>query len=383
MPFRDIVGHAPVLALVSRAIARGTLPPSLLLVGPDGVGKRTTAVAVAQALNCETPIRDVALPHGHRAEIDACGTCGACRRIARGEERLRAGEGAALDTFRVLAPDEKGSIKVDPVRDLVAAAGFRPLDGQRRVIVIDGAEALETGAQNALLKTLEEPPPGTVLLLIAARVDALLATVRSRCPELRFAPLAEREVAGLLAARCGLDPAEANAAAGVSGGSLTVALARRPGAVADAREIAHDVLAGLARGGPDDVRLDVASRLLVRAAPRTMAARGRGAAGKAGGRGAAAAAGGAGRKGAQADRQQVAARLDAMASLLRDLQVVGSGADRRWLANADLEASLTALRSAYDGPRIGRAFEAVDRARIALDRNVSPKAVAAWLAFNL
>jgi DNA polymerase-3 subunit delta' len=368
MPFHDIVGHAPVLALVSRAIARGTLPPSLILLGPDGVGRRTAAVAIAQALNCESPLRDVPLPHGQLAEWDACGTCDPCRRIRRGDERLRAGEAIALDAFRVLSPDEKGSIKVDPVRDLIAACGFRPLDGRRRVIIIDGAEALETSAQNALLKTLEEPPPGTVLLLIAERADALLPTVRSRCPELRLAPLAEREVARLLVAKHGLPADEANAAAGVSGGSLTVALARRPGALADAREVAQAFLADLARGGAEDRRIEAASRLL---RPAARAASRRGPAGVRSG------------KGTQADRLQVAARLDAMASLLRDLQIVSSGADRQWLANADLGGELAALSPAYDGKRIGQAFEAVDRARLALERNVSQKTVAAWLAFNL
>src|SRR5690349_9723813 len=97
MPFSAIAGHRPVLDLLVRAVARGTLPPSLVFAGPEGVGKRLTATALAQALNCERPILHAGL------FSDACGVCGACARIARGVH---------ADVL-VIEPGESGTIKVD------------------------------------------------------------------------------------------------------------------------------------------------------------------------------------------------------------------------------------------------------------------------------
>ena len=89
----------------------------------------------------------------------------------------------------VVEPGDSGSIKIEQVRDVVDRARYRPFEGRRRVVIIDEADALVAAAQNALLKTLEEPPPSSVFILVTARPDVLLPTVRSRCPQLRFRPL--------------------------------------------------------------------------------------------------------------------------------------------------------------------------------------------------
>ena len=175
MPFLEVVGHRKLVALLARAVHHGSLPPSLILAGPSGVGKRLLAVATAQALNCpnveaRTPNQEVLL--------DACGTCTTCTRIVRGVH----------PDVLIVEPGDSGSIKVDQVRDLVDRAAYRPFEGRRRVVIIDKADALVPAAQNALLKTLEEPPSLSVFMLINARPDALLPTVRSRCPLLRFRP---------------------------------------------------------------------------------------------------------------------------------------------------------------------------------------------------
>src|SRR5918995_4432143 len=142
MPFRTIVGHRRIVALLSRAAARNTVPPSLLLAGPDGVGKRRVAMALAETLNCPSPISTAQVEH------DACGECPSCRRIARGIH----------PDVIVVEPGEMGSIKIDPVREVIERAQYRPFEGRRRVVVIDDADALMPAAQNALLKILEEPP---------------------------------------------------------------------------------------------------------------------------------------------------------------------------------------------------------------------------------
>src|SRR3954466_8358369 len=147
MPFRDVVGHVRLIDLLSRSVAGGTLPPSLLFAGPSGIGKHLTAVAVAQALNCLNPTKG----SGLRAEgaLDACGTCTACTRIARGVH----------PDVLFVTPGDSGAIKIDQVREVVDRAQSRPFAGPRRVVVIDEADALVPSAQNALLKTLEEPTP--------------------------------------------------------------------------------------------------------------------------------------------------------------------------------------------------------------------------------
>ena len=169
VPFRDILGHRRLVALLARSIRQDSLPPSLVFAGPDGIGKRLTALATAQALNCPNRPETTAGPG-----IDACGVCPTCARIARGVH----------PDVLLVEPGETGSIKIDSVRDIIDRAAYRPFEGRRRVVIIDEADALVAAAQNALLKTLEEPPPSSVFMLITSRPDMLLPTVRSRCPRL-------------------------------------------------------------------------------------------------------------------------------------------------------------------------------------------------------
>ena len=173
MPLRDIIGHQQVLGLISRAAVRGTLPPSLIFAGPSGVGKHMAAVALAQLLNCQNPVATA-------AGSDACGECAPCRRISR---RVHA-------DVLFIEPGETGSIKIDQIRDAIERSAYRPFEGRRRVVIIDEADAVVSEAQNALLKTLEEPPPASIFVLVTSRPDTLLITVRSRCQRLRFGRLA-------------------------------------------------------------------------------------------------------------------------------------------------------------------------------------------------
>ena len=175
MPFRDVVGHVRLIDLLSRSVASSTLPPSLLFAGPAGIGKRLTALAVAQALNCTDGSQFTV----HGSGADACGVCAACTRIARGVH----------PDVLFVSPGDSGAIKIDQVRDIVDRAQYRPFEGRRRAVIIDEADVLVHPAQNALLKTLEEPTPSSVFILVSARPYMLLPTVLSRCPQLRFRPL--------------------------------------------------------------------------------------------------------------------------------------------------------------------------------------------------
>lgn len=367
MRFHDLRGHRRLVGLLVRAAAREALPPSLLFTGPDGVGKATAALALSALVNCETawppPEDDERL-----AAWDSCGACGMCRRIARAGEALRRGSGAAVDAVGWLAPDEKTSIKIDAVRAMLERVAYRPFDGARcRIVVIDDAHALEPEAQQALLKTLEEPPSLTRFVLVTSMPDVLYETVRSRCRQVRFGPLGTADVAAVLVERCGWSRERADAAAAIGAGSVGRVLAEAEGPLAGARRLAVEVLRDLARARTPADRLQ---------ATQVLATRGAGeAAREAGERG--------GRGGATASRPEMALRLDALAALLRDLGIVTTRADARRLANADLASDLAGLAASYDGDRVVRAFAAVDRARAALDRNVGQKVVADWLAFQL
>jgi DNA polymerase-3 subunit delta' len=348
--------------LLRRAIARGTLPPSLIFSGPPGVGKSRTAVALVQTLNCER----VALAGGERDRSpDACGQCGACRRIARAAAAFDRGERPAIDVLQWLAPDEKASIKIDPVRQVLRRAGYRPFDGRHRVIVIDGAEALEVAAQQALLKMLEEPPAATSFVLITPHPDVLLPTIRSRCPQLRFGPLSPAQLAQALVERFGWTLESARAAAALADGSLERALSDAESDARGARDIAAQVLRQVARSRGPAERLQAGQTLAL------CGESGRGAGD--GGRG----------RTATASREELSARLDAMSALLRDIGVLSSRADRGRLANADLSSALDGLAPAFAGRRLTRAFTVVDDARAALGRNANQKVVADWLVLRL
>lgn len=346
---RTLIGHRRLVSLLSKAIARETLPPSLVLAGPAGIGKRSTALAIAQTVNCPTPWTG-ALDAGAGEqplvlERDACGVCPACRRIERGIH----------PDVILIAPDTMGTIKIDVIRDAIDRSGYRPFEARRRVVVIDEADAMQAPAQSALLKTLEEPPGSSMFLLVSSLPDALLPTVRSRCPSLRFGALSTAEVAAVLERDHGYATQDAWAAAADADGSVGHALSAQTSDIADARAAAQQFLERSARAMDPARRLDAA---------REMAA---------------------GRGGATPteERDRLTVRLRTLSSLLRDLSLLATGADAKLVANQDVRAQLDALSSAYDGPRSSRAYTAVDQALAALERNANPKIVAAWVGLNI
>jgi DNA polymerase-3 subunit delta' len=339
MPFRDVAGHRHLLDLVRSAAVRSSLPPSLIFAGPEGVGKRTAAVALAQLVNCARPVA----AGDDRAGMDACGVCAACTRIARGVH----------SDVLTIEPGETGTIKVDQVREAIDRAGYRPFEGRRRVVIIDDADAMMSEAQNALLKTLEEPPAASTFVLIASRPDVLLPTVRSRCQRLRFGRLAASEIAAVLMQAHGYRATHAHAAASAADGSVGRALEGGSEEFVEARDAASDLLRVVAASNDPRRRLDAAKALI------GVSGRGR------------------------SDREELARRLRALASMIRDLGLLASQATTAFLANIDLAPMLSRLTGAFDRERAVRAFEAVDRALAALDRNASPKIVADWLAVQL
>jgi DNA polymerase-3 subunit delta' len=337
VPFRTIAGHSRLLSLLSRVIARDAMPPAVLMAGPAGIGKRRTAMAVAQAINCLQPRSSAEF------ERDACGECASCKRIAR----------LVHPDVIVIEPGDSGSIKIEQMRDVIDRSQYRPFEGRRRAVIIDEADAAGADAQSALLKTLEEPPSASVFILVSSMPDALLPTVLSRCPRLRFGPLTPAEVARVLMQDHGYSEQDARAAAADADGSIGRALESQSEDLTEAREAAERVLQETARNTDPVKRIHLARDLTDG-------------------------------KGTPAEeRNRLAVQLRSLGSLLRDVGIIASGANRVMLANADLEARLEKLSSSYDAERSLRAYAAVDRALAALDRNASPKVVADWLLLEL
>jgi len=198
MIFEEIRDQEAAVATLVRAIGSDKLAHAYLFEGPGGVGKRTTALALAQALNCL------------EAPGVGCLRCDSCRKI---RERLHP------DVIVVGPPEGKKQTPIESIRELERRVAYRPNEGRAQVAIIDPAHVMTEAAANALLKTLEEPRPDTFLILVTDRAPVLLPTVRSRCQRVRFRPLARATVEGLLVAG-GTPPPTAAIAASLADGSL-------------------------------------------------------------------------------------------------------------------------------------------------------------------
>ncbi|HKF57889.1 MAG TPA: DNA polymerase III subunit delta' [Blastocatellia bacterium] len=204
MPFSDIVGNDRMKPLLRRAVREGRVGQSLIFAGPDGIGKRRFAAALAQALNCERPI-----------DGDACGKCGQCFKVAHGEHP---------DVVIYHKNPDGQFIKIDQMREMSAEAQFKPFEGNRRVLIVDEAHRLNIPAANSILKALEEPPETSLIVLVTSRPYALLDTVRSRCQILSFAPVSLAELESYLMANYGRPVEQNKLIARLASGSIGRAL---------------------------------------------------------------------------------------------------------------------------------------------------------------
>ncbi len=379
MPLPALRGHDDVRRTLGRAAVAGTLPQSILLHGPPGIGKERLGLWLAQLLFCQAP---------HRAPDDAvspCGRCQPCRlteRLAHPDLHwffpLPRPEGATADRLRdkleesraaelqlrretplhIPTYDRPPAHFLAAVQTLQQRASMRPAMGNRKVFVVGDAELMvpqesSPEAANAFLKLLEEPPADTFLILTTAQPGALLPTIRSRVLPVRLLPLAEDAVLSLLVEDRGMDPVRAGAVARAAQGAIGRALRL----VSDGEG-----------AGPLELQRQAGRTLLGTAATENPT----------------------GRLAAAHAQAPVSARgefldlLDALALWLRDLMAVAAHATEQVLNVNDLEfLQRIVTRLAPSPVAVSRALERVSRARELAGGNVNPQLILADLLHGI
>lgn len=216
MSWNDVVGHAAARQRLERTWRSGRMASTWLFAGPDGTGKRTFALQLARTLLCE---RNRGNP------FDSCDSCPGCLQVANGGHP---------DLLRVARPADKSRIPIELLigdresrndEGLCRSIAMKPVRGLGKVAIIDDADDFNQEGANALLKTLEEPPPGTVLILLGTSVNRQIPTILSRCQVIRFDPLRPEEVVRILAGLPDFQPTRPREElAAVSGGNVQMAM---------------------------------------------------------------------------------------------------------------------------------------------------------------
>jgi DNA polymerase-3 subunit delta' len=196
--FTSLIGHEKAKTLLREAVAHNKIAHAYLFRGPDGVGKKRAALALAAYLNCKKP-----------EELDACGHCSSCRKYLSGNHP---------DLF-IIQPEGK-AIKIGQVRELKHQLTFPPLEAKVRVVILEDINTMRREAANSLLKTLEEPAPGNLLILTADQRGDILSTILSRCQLIPFGPLDPEDMVPVLQQENDMDDATALTLASVSEGSF-------------------------------------------------------------------------------------------------------------------------------------------------------------------
>ncbi len=351
MPFSDLLGHPKIVATLRGMLANDRVPSAMLFSGPRGVGKYTLARMFAQAANCE------------RLPDDFCGECSSCVRIARLAdprplieaglaERGESADAAMVermplllethpdvwaavpDPVRLRTPVARPMLRMGQLRAIQRQVHFKP-EARRRVFLLDGAETMAPQLASIFLKTLEEPPPTSTLILMTTNIFSLLPTIRSRCMPFVFAPLETEQVEEIVRRRTDLKPAQVRLAAQLAEGSPGAALTLNVEEAADLRRRALQLLADAA---------DARSSTQILAQTAQLA------------------------KGQKLPFESV---LELFYSLLTDLLELSAGCVNLKLRNPTLSKELAALGKRVDPQWVSQAVTGLDQLGSRLRRNVN------------
>jgi DNA polymerase-3 subunit delta' len=321
MSFSSIYGQEGPIAVLRNAIGNARVPHAFLFYGAEGIGKRTTALLFAKALNCK------------EGGTDPCDTCASCRKIDSGNHP------------DVLIIEPEGQfIKVADIKELQARLRFLPLEGARRVVIIDDAERMNITSANSLLKTLEEPSASNVFVLVSSRPHLLPMTILSRCHRLRFNPVQRDVIAAFLEKKLSLEPAKAIILASSAGGSIGRALSLHKG---DYLALRDSILDRVAKGALDPLGCLALAGVLA------------------------------------GDKEVILEALDILKTWYRDLLVFKETVRAEGLINQDYKGDIERLAGFLDGDAILRGVGAIQDAMTAIERNVNKQLTLETMVFTL
>ena len=324
MSFSTLYGHTRQIAMLQKAMIQGRLGHSYIFSGLAAIGKKTLALEFARALNC---LRTDGTP-------DACDLCSSCKKISSGNHP---------DIH--LVETQGQFIRIDAIRFIQDQMTFKPMDGGRRVFILDDADKMNEPAANALLKTLEEPSADNFLILVTARPYYLPQTILSRCRHLRFNPLIVDAVARFLVEQRGIEPRRAALLAGLSGGSIGLALDLNTEDMMVFRDGLVQLLSG--SGGKDPMNLLALAAFLGQ------------------------------------DKGEIRQGLRILRSYFRDALVYRETATQAMVGNRDHLTAIADLASRLTGEQLLQNIALIEKSSEAIEMNVNKSLTLEAMAFKL